>query len=155
MPWKPLEQFRAEYAAKLRDPRWQQARLRIMERDGWKCAHCGAKDDTLNVHHWWYHTIGEPWENADEMCSTLCENCHREETELRPLADSDIKQIFKNKHWRAEMVYDLFRAVLASFPAGEEAERVNCLTSALADPEVIDALINAGRKQQQQSQGKA
>lgn len=57
-----------------KNPKWQQARLRIMERDGWKCVACGDAESTLHVHHFYYD--GQPWEVADEFLQTLCEDCH-------------------------------------------------------------------------------
>ena len=37
------------YAEQLRDPRWQQMRLRVLERDRWTCD-CGDSTTTLHVH---------------------------------------------------------------------------------------------------------
>lgn len=56
-------------------PKWQQTRLRIMERDEWKCVACGDTESTLHVHHAYYQ--GEPWETKDEWLQTLCEDCHK------------------------------------------------------------------------------
>ncbi len=39
------------YAKKLTDPRWQKMRLKVFERDGWKCVSCGYEDRELAVHH--------------------------------------------------------------------------------------------------------
>ena len=64
------------YKEKLRDPRWQQKRLRVMERDGWTCKVCGDKSTTLNVHHKRYQKGAEPWEYGDEKLMTICEACH-------------------------------------------------------------------------------
>jgi hypothetical protein len=55
-------------------PKWQQTRLRIMERDGWKCFACGDAESTLHVHHFYYD--GEPWDVPDDYLQTLCEICH-------------------------------------------------------------------------------
>jgi hypothetical protein len=77
------------YAAKLKDPRWQKRRLEILQRDEWRCVACGYglheeyEDDNeprqpLHVHHRWY--TGEPWEAPDEALVTLCESCHEVET---------------------------------------------------------------------------
>lgn len=64
-----------EYLEKLKDPRWQQKRLRIFERDGWACRNCGNKDDTLHVHHLYYLDV-EPWEYQDFALHTMCAPCH-------------------------------------------------------------------------------
>lgn len=60
---------------KLRDPQWQKLRLKIMERDGWRCSACGSSDDTLNVHHAKYGS--DPWDTAPKYLQTLCERCHK------------------------------------------------------------------------------
>ena len=67
---------RRTYAEKLRDPRWQRKRLEILERDGWACRECEAKDKTLHVHHGFYAKGYEPWEYPNESLHTLCEDCH-------------------------------------------------------------------------------
>ena len=68
---------REEYAAKLRDPRWQQVRLRVFERDDWTCQICGAKSRTLHAHHIAYPpNSSEPWEISPTLLFTTCELCH-------------------------------------------------------------------------------
>lgn len=62
------------YAEKLKDPRWQQKRLKIFERDQWTCVLCGDKESTLHVHHEIYN--GEPWDAPEEYLKTHCEICH-------------------------------------------------------------------------------
>jgi hypothetical protein len=57
-------------------PKWQQKRLRIMDRDGWKCIACGQSEVTLHVHHKAYN--GQPWDVDDKFLQTLCEECHQE-----------------------------------------------------------------------------
>lgn len=62
------------YAEKLRDPRWQRKRLKILERDEWRCSHCHDDQSSLQVHHKKYH--GDPWEASNDDLETLCEHCH-------------------------------------------------------------------------------
>jgi hypothetical protein len=69
-----------KYSEKLRDPRWQKKRLKIMERDGFTCLCCGDSKSTLNVHHKQYS--GNPWEADDEALETLCEPCHEKRSAL-------------------------------------------------------------------------
>lgn len=69
------------YSEKLRDPRWQRLRLKVMERDDWTCQHCQATEKTLNVHHRIYLRGREPWDYAPDLLITLCEDCHKEETD--------------------------------------------------------------------------
>lgn len=56
-------------------PKWQQKRLRIMERDGFRCCACGDAESSLHVHHFLYS--GSPWEVSDHHLQTLCEQCHK------------------------------------------------------------------------------
>lgn len=75
------------YAEKLRDPRWQKKRLRVMERDEFSCHDCGKKDKTLHVHHCHY-VKGGPWETPSELLLTLCEDCHT----ARQALEEDIRR---------------------------------------------------------------
>jgi hypothetical protein len=68
------------YSEKLKDPRWQRKRLKIMQRDDFTCTLCGDSKSTLNVHHWEYK--GEPWDVDNDNLSTVCVTCH-ELIELR------------------------------------------------------------------------
>lgn len=63
------------YKEKLRHPKWQEKRLRIMERDGFSCTYCGDKEDTQHVHHKKY-TGKDPWDAPDEDLQTVCKCCH-------------------------------------------------------------------------------
>ena len=64
------------YAEKLKDPRWQKKRLEILSRDEWTCQYCGTTKHTLHVHHFKYHSSGNPWECINEYLTTFCEDCH-------------------------------------------------------------------------------
>ena len=68
------------YSGRLLDPRWQQLRLRVFERDNWACRNCGEKEKTLNAHHVHYHPYAEePWDYDLETIITLCSDCHADE----------------------------------------------------------------------------
>lgn len=69
------------YADKYRHPNWQRRRLEIMDRDGFVCAWCGAKDVMLSVHHKSYKSC-EIWDYPDDDLVTLCDTCHQTETEV-------------------------------------------------------------------------
>jgi hypothetical protein len=66
---------RKSYSEKLRDPRWQQKRLEILNRDNWTCRFCGDGKTELHIHHVKYS--GEPWEGEDKDKITACKHCHR------------------------------------------------------------------------------
>jgi len=81
------------YSDKLKDPRWQKKRLRVMERDGFKCRDCGDEKETLHVHHCFYEK-GDPWNTKDDFLLTLCETCHKERQECEDLAKSELGKLF-------------------------------------------------------------
>ena len=64
-----------DYSEKLKDPRWQRARLKIMERDGFACVACSSTTETLTVHHIHY-SGSNPWDAPDKDLQTLCFSCH-------------------------------------------------------------------------------
>ena len=66
------------YSKLLRDPRWQKARLEILERDDWRCNMCGDDTQTLHIHHCNGYVKGRaPWDYPAEDLQTLCEPCHK------------------------------------------------------------------------------
>jgi hypothetical protein len=108
------------YAEKLKDPRWQKKRLKIFERDGWKCQCCLLSDSTLHVHHLRYITGKDPWEYPDYLLITLCCECHQNETEF---ANDELALLFKclqERHYFWCDIYNL-RAYLDWLPKEEVA----------------------------------
>ena len=67
------------YSEKLRNPKWQQKRLKIFERDNWTCKCCGDKERNQHVHHVDYIPGIDPWDYSDDMLITLCDVCHAKE----------------------------------------------------------------------------
>ena len=64
------------YSDKLRDPRWQQKRLKLLEATEWKCQSCESGTTNLQVHHQYYLRNTDPWDYEDDCYKVLCENCH-------------------------------------------------------------------------------
>ena len=62
------------YSERLKDPRWQKKRLKILDRDKWTCQKCGDKETTLHVHHLKYNK--NPWDGNYKDLVTLCKDCH-------------------------------------------------------------------------------
>ncbi len=50
-------------------------RLQILERDGWKCQHCGRRD-RLQIHHLVRRSQSGP--DTEDNLMTVCSDCHRE-----------------------------------------------------------------------------
>lgn len=89
------------YAEKLLDPRWQQMRLRVFERDGWKCRACGESNETLNAHHPVYLPYSEgPWDYEIDSIITLCSICHSaEHLELEQSKANLLIALVKMGYW--------------------------------------------------------
>lgn len=120
---------REEYYAKLKDPRWQQQRLRIFERGKWMCQYCGSTDKTLHVHHIAYNPAGgDPWDGSEELLVTACESCHEGEHQ----AQKHILYAFQVLLARAGIrtSNDLFRV----FEKVTEAANSLCAEHAELDP---------------------
>lgn len=81
------------YCEKLKDPRWQKTRLRVLERDSFACRNCGATDKTLHVHHC-YYSKGDPWQTPDSLLLCLCEDCHDKRQEMENDGRKMLGQIF-------------------------------------------------------------
>lgn len=65
------------YKEKLRDPRWQQKRLDVLNRDEWTCQLCGDKKTELHIHHFCYDVeTRDPWNVDDSALITYCKSCH-------------------------------------------------------------------------------
>lgn len=78
------------YADKLKDPRWQKKRLKVFERDNWKCRFCGNTDRNLQIHHTRYFPEFEPWDYESQYLITLCNKCHQSESDNRKEADKEL-----------------------------------------------------------------
>ncbi len=64
---------------KYRDRRWQEKRLRIMNRAGFRCEMCGSDDNKsqLHIHHGYYEGRGvDPWDYPDDTLWCICAECH-------------------------------------------------------------------------------
>jgi hypothetical protein len=96
------ERKESEYSKLLRDPRWQQIRLRVFERDGWRCRGCSSKTNTLAVHHLFYVKGRKPWEYDLADLMTLCEDCHNMEYEERRGFEEELLEALKVLGWLAD-----------------------------------------------------
>lgn len=90
------------YSKKLTDPRWQKKRLKILERDEWKCIKCGDKKTELHVHHLAYYK--NPWDIPNKLLKTLCAHCHYEIEKLKrkdaiSADEFDEIKVHKSNNW--------------------------------------------------------
>lgn len=85
------------YSEKLRHPLWQKKRLQILQRDDWACRSCGTKTKNLQVHHIVYCGKGtNPWDYADDLLQSLCEDCHEIRQELTDKAANALRVAISN-----------------------------------------------------------
>lgn len=88
-----------DYSKLLKDPRWQQKRLSIFERDYWSCVHCGSDEKTLHAHHLEYRKGINPWDYDDDEIKTLCDDCHSKlhdcKKSIAKCYDVDLMKSFK------------------------------------------------------------
>lgn len=85
----------------LKHPKWQEKRLLIMQRAGFRCEQCDTNEVTLNVHHTYYEKGKAPWEYPDESLHCLCEPCHEEADGLRLALLREIGQLTSSQAWEA------------------------------------------------------
>jgi hypothetical protein len=96
-----------KYSEKLKDPRWQRLRLKVMNRDNFKCQICGDTENTLHVHHLKYELYKEPWEYEINALKTLCESCHQNEHLSYQDAFNELKNALPNSGYTSNEVYAL------------------------------------------------
>lgn len=133
------EARRAAYVEKLKDPRWQRKRLEVFQRDNFTCQYCFSTEDTLNVHHFYYQ--GEPWDVPLDALITLCECCHRTETERRPQAERGLLnalQYINATCYQIDSLYEL----LSIWPDTRRLEIVLDILRTPAYFDIVHALSN-------------
>jgi hypothetical protein len=85
-----------KYAEQLKDPRWQKMRLKVFERDDYRCRVCDDSKNTIHAHHTYYDNNSEgPWDYPLESIITLCEQCHEKEHTLLPAVKNNLVRRLK------------------------------------------------------------
>lgn len=87
------------YSEKLKTEEWQDKRLRILNRDNFKCQHpkCSSlNNEYLEVHHKYYLPNRNPWEYQNEALVSLCFDCHDSEDLFRAIVFDNLPK-FKRK----------------------------------------------------------
>lgn len=102
------------YSERLKDPRWQQMRLRTFERDNWKCRLCGQTGKTLHAHHAAYHPLAEgPWDYDPETIITLCNACHADQHANLKIAQANVLTALAKAGVWSEVSLDLIVDVIS------------------------------------------
>lgn len=70
--------YMSKYSDLLKDGRWQERRLTVLQRDKFTCTIC-HKTELLEVHHFDYFGDFKPWEYPNDMLITVCDECHNKE----------------------------------------------------------------------------
>lgn len=140
------------YSEKLRDPRWQKKRLKILERDEFKCCLCGDDKTELQVHHLKYN--GEPWEAKDEDLETLCKHCHAVKTDISSVyKDFTILECEKNVYDEksdpsiiCNVKLPLRDPITVIFAYDESQNRITSLQSFIKDSIALSIMSKLNKK---------
>lgn len=131
-----------KYSEKLRNPKWQKKRLKVLERDNWECQICFDKESTLNVHHRYYEKGKEPWEYDLNVLVTLCEECHQSETESIREESTNILQALK-KHFFASDINCIAAAIYYMEPVHSPEVIASALSWLIHNPERMKIIVSA------------
>lgn len=125
--------YKQAYYEKLKDPRWQKKRLKILERDNWQCQSCCCTDKTLHVHHKAYMPNREPWEYPNWMLVALCEVCHEHEGADGKDSVNDLAAMMKRIFW-SDQAIDLVPELALAMEHGIDPHRLSrIITGAIQD----------------------
>lgn len=154
---KKISGYRQQYLQKLKDPRWQQLRLKVFERDEWTCQICYSNESPLIVHHRYYLKDREPWEYPLEALVTLCEECHTEERDNRPAEEQAILHAIREKFFASdvkELAIGFHKMPLLHAPEVVASVYKWALTSPEIQLELIDRFFKylKNKKSQQETQ---
>lgn len=110
-----------KYSEQLLTEEWKNKRLEILKRDNFCCTKCDKKRK-LHVHHKKYIRGRMAWEYSNKYLTTLCESCHAEIHNKKPIfkfkekkksekkkPDSRIKKMYKSmskKDLAIQKLYD-------------------------------------------------
>lgn len=128
-----------KYFEKLKDPRWQKKRLKILERDNWSCQRCGENESTLHVHHKKYLPGKDPWDIPENLLITLCAECHYGEREGWRNHMSGLEEALK-ENFLSDHLYNFLNGFLNIHIAQHPDVTADVIEWALKTPEVMRAL---------------
>ena len=113
------------YSRKLRDARWQRLRLKVMERDSWRCQaeDCRSPENSiLHVHHKQYLPQRDPWEYPLDHLITYCEKCH----EGQHAGPNQPRQLVEGQFYRWSDLPDLLGFEPRGYLPQDKAGVVRC-----------------------------
>jgi 5-methylcytosine-specific restriction endonuclease McrA len=132
-----------EYLEKLKDPRWQEKRLRVFERDCFTCQLCFSKTKELQVHHLYYEQNKDPWDYPLNAYITLCVDCHKSETEIRAEVERRLILSFRKLRFTNSDLLELY-TMLDDFKEAyyDPYDMIRVLQQALLSPETFNELLD-------------
>ena len=104
----------SSYSDKLKSPKWQKKRLKILERDNFTCRSCKGTESQLHVHHIKYGD-GNPWEVPDIYLITLCDDCHKLEHTWRESWEQSLLEILREHGFCYNDIFLLYQNIGADF----------------------------------------
>jgi len=122
-----------DYTDKLKDPRWQKKRLKILERDKWECKRCYNAESILHVHHRVYKKAKNPWDYTNDDLITLCEDCHKHERKSRPEYEQMLLSALREK-FLADDIFSLTYGLLNLKPFNVSEVMASIYEMAFSDP---------------------
>jgi 5-methylcytosine-specific restriction endonuclease McrA len=117
---------KSDFFAQYKSPLWQRKRLEIMERDNFKCCDCQSDDKTLNVHHKYYIYGKKPWEYADGILITLCEDCHKR-WEYDKSIINDFTRVLLAEGWSPSQLDTMLSIFRQLTPIRKDIEQIKVL----------------------------
>lgn len=123
-----------KYWEQLKDPRWQEKRLGILDRAKFRCESCDEKPEgeSLEIHHKYYEKGLMAWDYPDCSLACLCAFCHQEaaRSERSFLRTVEPRDYF-NLIYFAEALHRTYEAGLGIKTA------TDCLNEFLSKKEVV------------------
>lgn len=102
------------YGKKMLDPRWQEKRLIVFQRDKFTCKKCLSNENELCVHHLKYEYGKNPWDYENDVLITLCKDCHDKEHDAKKRFLSLIPKVMKNNLYYTDIL-DVFCLIFRMF----------------------------------------
>lgn len=133
------------YRLKLKDVRWINLRLKVLQRDQFKCTYCFSPENT-QVHHLVY--IGEPWECPINFLVTLCDKCHEKESKERKLYEKALLEMLSMSgfsYYNVQAIAQGFANNNKAFHPDTVADMLNWL---LSNPDILHIVIQKFQESQ-------
>lgn len=135
--------MKESYSEKLKNPKWQKLRLKILERDNWTCQNCFDAESTLHVHHKIYEYGKNPWEYPSNNFITLCEECHNFETTDRKESETLLLNALKAAGFLHTHLNELAYAITESKEVIQWGPDISAIGATFYNTEVKNALNEA------------